>query len=104
MYISPEDSSSFTLNGGLLTDNNVEVIADNFGTAAIVQNGGSHVITNTLLIEGNAPNGEYVNPATYSLNGGTLSAGVIELGADDGDSVFVQSNATTSAGTVHAHS
>jgi len=104
VYISPEDSSSFKLNGSLLTDNNVEVIADNFGTAAIVQNGGSHVITNTLLIEGNAPNGEYVNPATYSLNGGTLSAGVIELGADDGDSVFVQSNATTSAGTVHAHS
>jgi hypothetical protein len=44
------------------------------------------------------------DPATYNLNGGMLSAGVIELDANNGDSVFVQSNATTSAGTVFAHS
>jgi len=104
VYISPESSLSFKLNGGLLTDNNVEVVADDFGTAAIEQNGGSHVVTNALTIAGGAANGSTVLPATYSLNGGTLSAGVIELGADAGDSVFVQSNATTSVGTVYTHS
>ncbi|HZR19628.1 MAG TPA: C-type lectin domain-containing protein, partial [Verrucomicrobiae bacterium] len=104
VYVSPESSSSFKLNGGLLADNNVSVISDNFGTAAIVQNGGAHVIANTLTIEGGAANGFTVLPATYSLNGGTLSAGVIELAADQGDSVFVQSNATTFAGTIYAHS
>ena len=97
-------SPSFKLNGGLLADNNVSVVADDFGSAAIEQNGGSHVITNTLTIAGGAANGYTVLPATYSLNGGTLFAGVIEVGADGGDSVFVQSNATTSAGTVYAHS
>jgi hypothetical protein len=104
VYVSPESSTSFKLNGGLLADNNVSVFADNFGTAAIVQNGGSHVIANSLTIEGSAANGFTVLPATYSLNGGTLSAATIELDADAGDSVFVQSNATAFAGTIYAHS
>ena len=72
--------------------------------AFIEQNGGAHEIANALTIEGGSANGYTVLPATYSLNGGTLSAGLIELNADQGDSVFVQSNGTTSAGTVYAHS
>ena len=97
-------SPSFTLNGGLLADNNVSLEADAFGTVTLNQNGGSHVITNTLLIVGGSPNGNYVFPATYNLNGGTLSAGAIELAADDGDSVFALSNGSVNAGTIYAHS
>jgi hypothetical protein len=70
----------------------------------MTQNGGSHVVTNTLYIEGSSANGFSTDPATYNLNGGTLSAGTIELDADEGDSVFVQTNSTTSAGTVYSHS
>jgi hypothetical protein len=97
-------SPSFELKGGLLTADNVDIIADDFGSAALEQNGGTHVVSNTLLIAGGAANGFTVLPATYSLNDGTLFAGVIELNADGGDSVFVQSNGTVSAETVYAHS
>jgi hypothetical protein len=95
---------TLTLNGGLLADNDAVVMAGYYGTATIEQNGGTHVITNALSITGSAHNSYSVNPATYHLNGGTLSAGLIELGADQGDSVFVQSNGTAIAGTVYAHS
>src|SRR5205823_4736836 len=74
----------FTLNGGLLADSGFELLAGYRARIAIEQNGGSHVITNRLLIVGNAPNGYTVDPATYNLNGGTLSAGVIELDANEG--------------------
>jgi hypothetical protein len=96
----------FTLNGGLLADSGFVLMAGYQASIAIAQNGGSHVITNTLLIVGSDAHGfSYsVDPATYNLNGGTLSAGVIDLDANQGDSVFVQSNGTTSAGTVYAHS
>jgi len=95
----------FTLNGGLLADSGVQLMAGYETPESIEQNGGSHVITNTLLLQGYDPHGEYSDPATYYLNGGTLSAGVIELDANEGDSLFVQqSNATTSVGTVYAHS
>ena len=104
VYVSPESSSSFKLNGGLLADDNVSVLADDFGSSAVEQNGGSHVIAGTLTIAGGAANGFTILPATYRLNGGMLSAGVIELSADQGDSVLVQSNANTVAGTVYAHS
>ena len=94
----------FTLNGGLLADSGVRLAAGYETRISITQNGGSHVITNTLTISGSEVHAYDVDPATYYLNGGTLSAGVIELDADDGDSVFVQSNGTVSAGTVFAHS
>ena len=95
----------FTLNGGLLADSGVQLMAGYRTPVSIEQSGGTHVITNTLLIVGSSPNGYSVDPATYNLNGGTLCAGVIELSATDGDSVFVQqSNSTTCAGTVYAHS
>jgi hypothetical protein len=98
-------NAGFTLDGGLLADNNVELLAgDHEGTATLNQSGGTHVVTNTLSIIGGAANSYTVSPATYNLNGGTLSAGVIELAANQGDSVFVQSNATTSAGTIYGHS
>lgn len=99
-----EGSAQITLNGGLLADTEVNVRAGYYGRASIEQNGGTHVITNALTIAGGAHSGTAVTPATYTLNGGTLSAGLIELGADDGDSVFVQSDGTASAGTIYAHS
>jgi hypothetical protein len=95
----------FTLNGGLLADSGFELMAGYRTLISVDQNGGTHVITNTLFLAGSSPNGFSVDPATYNLNGGTLSAGVIELDADDGDAVFVQqANSTVSAGTVYAHS
>lgn len=101
-YANPD--TFFELNDGLLADNNVSLLANGFGTVTITQNGGSHVVTNSLLIEGGAPNGNYVNPATYSLNGGLLSAGSIELDADPGDSVLAITNANVNAGTLYVHS
>jgi hypothetical protein len=95
---------SFTLNGGVLADTDVSLVADDYGYVTLNQNGGTHIITNTLSIAGASTHGEAIRPGTYNLNGGTLSAGVIDLHADQGDSVFVQSNGTTSAGTVYAHS
>ena len=96
---------NFTLNGGLLADNNMTLLsATDSGSITVTQNGGSHVITNGLSIQGASQFGEHAIPATYNLNGGMLSAGSIDLDADQGDSVFVQSNGTTSAETVSAHS
>ena len=94
----------FTLNGGLLADSGVRLAAGYETPISITQNGGSHVVTNTLFISGSAVHADSVDPATYYLNGGTLSAGVIELDADNGDSVFVQSNGIVGAATVYAHS
>ena len=99
-----EGGAQITLNGGVLADNNVSVQGGYYGRASIEQNGGTHVITDGLSILGGAHSATAVTPATYNLNGGTLSAGLIELAADAGDSVFVQSNGITSAGTVYAHS
>ena len=95
---------SFTLNGGLLADSGVLLYSGYKAALSITQNGGSHIITNTLTIEGSSANGFSTDPATYYLNGGTLSAGTIELAADEGDSVFTQTNSTVYAGTVYAHS
>jgi len=94
----------FTLNGGLLADSSVKLVSGYKTSISIDQNGGSQLITNSLLIEGSSANGFSTDPATYNMNGGTLSAGVIELNADEGDSLFVQSNATVFAGTVYTHS
>jgi hypothetical protein len=99
-----EGSAQITLNGGVLADNDVHLTAGYYGQANLVQNGGAHVIANALTIAGGAHNSQAVTPATYNLNGGTLSAALIELNANEGDSVFVQTNGATSAGTVYAHS
>jgi hypothetical protein len=93
----------FTLNGGLLADSSFVVYSGYDTSQSITQNGGSHVITNSLYLAGGYTHG-YPDPATYNLNGGTLSAGTIELDANQGDSVFNQTNASTSAGTFYAHS
>jgi hypothetical protein len=98
-------SPSFTLNGGLLADDNMELRGDGFGGAVTLnQNGGAHLITDTLSIAGGSSHGTTIFPATYNLNSGTLSAGAIELNANGGDAVFLQSNATTTAQTIYAHS
>ena len=108
VFIGPGYGGStptFTLNGGLLADNNMTLMsATDSGAVAVNQNGGSHVMTNGLSIQGASEFGEHAIPATYNLNTGTLSAGSIELDADEGDSVFVQSNGITSAGTIYSHS
>jgi hypothetical protein len=94
----------FTLNGGLLAVGDVILRGARFGRAIAVQNGGTHSITNVLSVFGGAQNPDNVKPAEYHLNGGTLSASVIELDANQGDSVFAQSNGTTFGQTFLAHS
>lgn len=107
VYLEPNiygGSIGFTLNGGLLADSSVWGNADDFGSITLNQNGGTHIITNRLFLTGASTHGLSADPATYNLNNGTLSAGQIELNADQGDSVFIQSNGTATAGTLYAHS
>jgi hypothetical protein len=95
---------NLTLNGGLLATGDVEVRSGWFGTTTFEQNGGTHIVTNAMKVAGGATTGATVRPASYYLNAGTLSVGVMELNANQGDSVFVQSNGTTHAETIYAHS
>ena len=95
---------SLTLNGGLLAAGGVDVRSGWFGESTVVQNGGTHVVTNALNVVGGATSGAQPQRAAYYLNGGSLSARVIELNANEGDSLFVQSNGTTGAETFLGHS
>ncbi len=95
---------SLTLNGGLLAAGEVEVMSGWFGRSTVVQNGGTHIVTNALNIIGGSTTGATVKEARYSLNNGLLSAGSITLDADLGDALFVQTNGTATAGTVFGHS
>ena len=92
----------FTLNGGLLADNDVSLLADSFGSPTINQNGGTHLVTNVLYLAGDR--GTEIHPATYHFNGGTLSAGRINLDSSRGDALFIQTNGTAQAGEIQAHS
>jgi hypothetical protein len=78
----------FTLNGGLLADTSVLL----YGGPTINQNGGTHVVTNSLSLDGETDHGITPIPSTYNLNGGTLFAGTVTLNADNGPGVFNQSN------------
>ncbi|MBW8863647.1 MAG: hypothetical protein JF609_01755 [Verrucomicrobia bacterium] len=95
---------TLTLNGGLLAAGGVDVRSGWFGESTVVQNGGTHIVTNALNIVGGATTGATVRRAAYYLNAGTLSAAVIELNANGGDSLFVQSNGIAQADTFYAHS
>jgi hypothetical protein len=107
VYLEPNmygSSPSFTLNGGLLADSAFSIVADDFGSLTVDQNGGTHIITNTLSLSGGFTHGETIRPGTYHLNAGTLSAGAIDLNGYPGDAVLVQSNGTATVGTISAHS
>jgi len=97
-------SPGFALNGGLLTDNDFTMLGDDFGSITVEQNGGTHIVSNALHLAGGSTHGQTIRPATYRLNGGKLSAHTIVLDANQGDSVFMQSNATAQAETIYAHS
>ncbi len=97
-------SPSFTLNGGLLADNDVTLEADDFGNITLTQNGGTHVIANTLNIPGAAASSTEIHPAVYQLNGGTLSADSISMDATSGTAEFNQTNGTANVGEIQAHS
>ncbi|HUR46472.1 MAG TPA: hypothetical protein VMZ27_11400 [Candidatus Saccharimonadales bacterium] len=96
-------SPQFTLNGGLLADYDVNLQGDNFGRISIEQNGGAHVITNTLSLTGGARGPGDSRPADYRLNGGTLSAGSINLNATWGDAGFSQSNGVAQVGNIQGN-
>ena len=85
-------SPSFKLNGGLLADDEVDIIADNFGSAVIEQNGGSHIVSANVQINGAASSGTVSEPAIYYLNGGTLGSPIVALNASSGDALFIQTN------------
>jgi hypothetical protein len=78
----------FTLNGGLMSDTSILV----YGGPTINQNGGTHVITNSLSLDGESDHGETPINSTYNLNGGTLVVGTVTLNADNGPGVYNQSN------------
>jgi len=105
VYIEPDiygNSPSFTLNGGLLADNTVNLVGDDFAGVTLHQNGGTHNVSNTLAIAGGAANGYTPLQSTYQLNGGTLSAGNINLNGDPGPAAFTQTNGITQAGQINA--
>jgi hypothetical protein len=93
-------SPDFTLNGGLLADNNVSILADTIYTA-IQQNGGTHSVSNILTIMGGTRTGT-IRPAVYQLSGGTLSARTILLNSHEGDSRFVETNGVAQAQEIQA--
>jgi hypothetical protein len=108
-FLDMEDDSfgstpSSTVNGGLLAVGDVIMRAGRYARSIFVQNGGTHMVTNALSIFGGAQNAGNIKPAEYFLNGGTLSARVIELDANHGDSRFVQTNGTVHAEIFSAHS
>ena len=78
----------FTLNGGLLADASITILAG----PVINQNGGTHVVTNSISLNGESIHGETSLAATYNLNGGTLSVGLLSLNSSMGPGVFNQSN------------
>jgi hypothetical protein len=78
----------FTLNGGLMADSSILV----YGGPTITQNGGTHIITNTLSLDGESVHGETSILSTYNLNGGTLYAGSVSLNANNGPGLYNQSN------------
>jgi len=65
-------SPSFTLNGGLLADNDVNMVGDDFGAITINHNGGTHSVSNNLSIAGGTSHGQ-PRPSFYRLNGATCS-------------------------------
>jgi hypothetical protein len=95
---------SFKLNGGLLTDTNVDIFGDDFGSATLEQNGGTHIVSNLLQIAGGAGPGASPRPATYQLNGGTLVSRSILLDGTHGDAVFIQTNGSAHAEQIQASS
>jgi len=82
----------YTLNGGLLCASNVMLEVVGYASEPVFeQNGGIHIVTNTLTLIGWAD--RYgTDTANYFLTDGYLSAGNIVLQA----SIFHQANSTTS--------
>ena len=97
-------SPTFTLNGGLLVDNDVTLLGDNFGSITLDHNGGTHIVSNLLYIAGGASSGASPKPADYQLNGGTLIASNIVLNGSQGDAVFSQTNGIAQVGSIQASS
>jgi hypothetical protein len=76
--------------------------SDGFGGITIVQNGGTHNVSNLLHIAGAAASSTEVDTGRYYLNGGTLSAGAIDLDASGGDAAFIQTNGVAQVGEIQA--
>jgi hypothetical protein len=94
-------SPGFTLNGGLLADDAVDMVGDDFAAITIMQNGGTHTVSNTLTIAGGTAHG-LPRPSAYRLNGGTLSARTIMLAGHTGDAWFIQSNGIAQAEVIQS--
>jgi hypothetical protein len=87
----------YTLNDGGVFSDHVLIVADDYARGAFTQNGGVHVVTNALRLQGATLHGASSGrEATYALNNGTLLAGSIEFDGGNGTSVFAQSNGLTS--------
>src|SRR6185312_15357399 len=84
----------FTFNGGLLADSGITVL----GGPRINQNGGTHIVTNTISLSGETIHGLTPLVATYNLNGGTLVAGALNLNAEQGTAAFNETNGSAYIG------
>jgi hypothetical protein len=92
--------SEYDLNDGVLFTGNTMVMAYREG-GAFQQNGGAHVVTNILTIQGCA--GHDCNGAYYILTNGNFSAQSLQIDDSGGWSTFWQKNGTTLiSGTVEA--
>ncbi len=84
--------SEYDLNGGVLFTGSTIVMAYR-EAGAFQQNGGTHMVTNSLTIQGCA--GHDCNGAYYILTNGTLSAQSLDIDDSGGWSTFSQKGGTT---------
>lgn len=96
-------SPTLTLSGGLLADNQVTLEADGFAEITLTQNGGTHIVTNLLSVVGAAFGIGETHPGLYQLNGGTLSAGSMNMDATMGTAEFNETNGIAQVGELDAH-
>ena len=86
----------YRLNGGSLNTDFSWISGTDFASTTFEQNGGSHIVANTLTLYGSQSHGWKGHQTKYFLKDGILSARFIKLDGGGGYNVFAQTNGTTS--------
>ncbi len=90
--------ASYILSSGVLCDSNTTVVTSGYGygdlSAFFTQSGGIHVVTNLLSVS--ADSVVYAGPASYTLSGGQLTVGALQLSGGGG--TFVHAGGTLTVG------
>lgn len=87
---------AYHLNGGVLKTDCSSIVASDFVQSTFEQNGGSHIVSNTLALYGSTIRGGPGHEAKYLLSNGILSARIVRLNGNSGYCIFSQTNGTTS--------